>query len=372
MSMQSLALLPELQNLPAAENALDLGFTDTVTRLRGMDKDHFAIELAEGIDETADVLFDALPNVPDELSEAYELLYPDNTLPLHEHYQEMVERGDSSVTGFLSNLKGKVAEIKAEDLLEDRFSGYDFNLADNLNQPGWDLRGIDSDGHEILVQVKMGGADYSYDVMGRMGDDPDTLFAVSQEIYQKVSESSPELSAQLMSLGEYNLEFTQEVSEGLGILASNAGFDVPDGIGEMLPYAGEIILGIRLVMDIVSTERDFKDVQLADRSRIHALKALVLMSKFGVTTLLTTAGGAGGTAAGTMLIPIPGIGSAAGGIVGSIAGAGAAAFLNRRLRPQMMEVGLAIAGVDEDDMFYFRNKRVIDGIGESLATTKAA
>ena len=161
MSMQSLALLPELQNLPAAENALDLGFTDTVTRLRGMDKDHFAIELAEGIDETADVLFDALPNVPDELSEAYELRYPDNTLPLHEHYQEMVERGDSSVTGFLSNLKGKVAEIKAEDLLEDRFSGYDFNLADNLNQPGWDLRGIDSDGHEILVQVKMGGADYS-------------------------------------------------------------------------------------------------------------------------------------------------------------------------------------------------------------------
>ena len=101
MSMQSLALLPELQNLPAAENALDLGFTDTVTRLRGMDKDHFAIELAEGIDETADVLFDALPNVPDE--------YP---LKSHEHYQEMVERGDSSVTGFLSNLKGKVAEMR--------------------------------------------------------------------------------------------------------------------------------------------------------------------------------------------------------------------------------------------------------------------
>ena len=138
----------------------------------------------------------------------------------------------------------------------------------------------------------------------------------------------------------------------------------------MLPYAGEIILGIRLVMDVVSTERDFKDVQLQDRSRVHALKALVLMSKFGVTTVLTTAGGAGGTAAGTALLP--GVGSAAGGIVGSIAGAGTAAFLNRRLQPHIMEVGMAIAGVDEDDMFYFRNKKVIDGIGASLATTRAA
>ena len=372
MSMQSLALLPELQSLPAAEDAVDLGFADTVTRLRGMDKDHFAIEIAEGVDESVDGLFNAVPNVPDELSEAHELLYPDSTLPLHEHYQEMVERGDRSVTGFVSNLKGKVAELEAEQLLEDRFSGYDFNLAENLNQPGWDLRGIDSDGHEILVQVKMGGADYAYDVIDRMQDDPDTYFAVSQEIYQKVSESSPELSAQLIGLGESNLELTQEVSEGLGILASNVGFDVPDGIGEMLPYAGEIILGIRFVMDIVSTERDFKDVQLADRSRVHALKALVLMSKFGVTTVLTTSGGAGGTAAGTMLIPVPGIGSAVGGVVGSIAGAATAAFLNRRLQPRMMEVGMAVAGVDEDDMFYFRNKRVIDGIGESLAATKAA
>ena len=369
MSMQSLALLPELQNLPVSEDAQDLDFVDTITRLRSMDKDHFAIEVVEGVDETFEAVLEAVPNVPDDLIEAYELLYPDNPLPLDEKFQEEAAEGARNLGGFVSNLKGKVAEMRAEDLLEDRFSGYDFSIAEDLNQPGWDLSGVNADGHEILVQVKMGDVEYAYDVMGRMRDDPDTLFAVSQEIYQKVSESSPELSAQLISLGESNLEFTQEVKEGLEILASNEGFDIPDGIGEMLPYAGEIILGIRLVMDVVSTERDFKDVQLQDRSRVHALKALVLMSKFGVTTVLTTAGGAGGTAAGTALLP--GVGSAAGGIVGSIAGAGAAAFLNRRLQPQMMEVGMAIAGVDEDDMFYFRNKRVIDGIGASLAATKA-
>ena len=220
MSMQSLALLPELQILPVAKDAVDLGLSDTITRLRGMDKDHFAIEVAEGVDETADVLFDALPNVPDELSGAYELSYPDSELSLHEHYQQMVESGDREVTGFISNLKGKVAELEVEHLLEDRFSGYDFSLAENLNQPGWDLRGVNSDGHEILVQVKMGDPNYAYNVMERMGDDPDTLFAVSQEIYQKVSESSPELSAQLINLSEYNSEFEQGVKEGLELLAS--------------------------------------------------------------------------------------------------------------------------------------------------------
>ena len=370
MSMQSLALLPELQHLPLSDDAQNMDFVSTITRLRTMDKDHFAIELAEGLDETIEPLLSLAPDVPDELSEAHEILYPDSTLELHEHYQQMVERGDSSVQGFVSNLKGKVAELEAEGLLEDRFSGYNFDLAKDLNQPGWDLSGVNSDGHEILVQVKMGAEGYAYDVVDAMRDSPDTYFAVSQEIYQKVSESSPELSAQLIALGESNLEFTQEVKEGLEILASNEGFDIPDGIGEMLPYAGEIILGIRLVMDIVSTERDFKDVQLQDRSRVHALKALVLMSKFGVTTVFTTAGGAAGSAAGTALLP--GVGTAVGGIAGSIGGAGTAAFLNRRLQPQMMHVGMAVAGVDEDDMFYFRNKMVIDGIGESLALTKVA
>ena len=35
----------------------------------------------------------------------------------------------------------------------------------------------------------------------------------------------------------------------------------------------------------------------------------------------------------------------------------------------MMQIGMAIVRADEDDRFYFRNKRVIYGIGESLAAT---
>ena len=203
-----------------------------------------------------------------------------------------------------------------------------------------------------------------------MEQSPDVQFALNQELYDKILESNPDFGDQMTETRRSNLEYTQGTEGGLELLASNAGFDVPDSIGGMLPYAGEIILGIRLVMDVVSIERDFKDVELDDRARVHALKALVLMSWFGVTTVFTTAGGAAGSAAGTALFP--GVGTTIGGVAGSLGGAGTAVFLNRRLQPQMMEVGMAIAGVDEDDMFYFRNKRVIEEIGASLAETEVA
>ena len=368
MTLKSLDLLPELLRLPTSHAAQGLDFRGIVTCLRELGKDHFAVELSEGVDETIEALISAVPNVPDELSKAYSLLYPNSEAQLHEHYQDMVERGERSVTGFVSHLKGKVAEIKAEDLLEERFPDSDFRIAVNLNQPVWDLQDVTSDGQEILAQVKMGGEGYVQDVLERMHEGTSVLFATSTEIYKAVLQSSPELSDQLINLGISNADVTEGVEEGLSLLAANSGFDVPDSLGEMLPYVGEIILGIRLILDVVSTERDFKDVNLDDRARVHALKALVLMSKFGVTTVFTTTGGAGGTAVGTALFP--GVGSAAGGIAGGIAGAGVAALLNRRIQPHMMEMGMAVSGVDEDDMFYFRNKSGIDGIGLSLASTK--
>lgn len=370
MSMQSLALLPELENLPAAEDAVDLGFTDTVTHLRGMDKDHFAVELAEGVEIALKGLFQ-WRNVPDVLTQAHDLAFP-NDGPLNDHYQEVLARGPAAVRGFWNNLKGKVAELEALPLLEDRFPGYNFSLAENPNQTDWDIYGVSPEGDELYVQVKTQMVENVSRVTRRIEESADLniQFVLNQELYDRVLESNPDYSERLIESRMSNAERTESTEQGVELLAQNMGIDVPDGIGEMLPYAGEIILGIRLVMDIVSTERDFRDVELADRSRVHAIKALVLMSKFGVTTVLTTAGGAGGTAAGTALFP--GVGSAAGGIVGSIAGVGTAAYLNRRLQPHMMEVGMALAGVDEEDMFYFRNKRVIDSIGASLAATKAA
>ena len=369
MGMRSLELLPALSNLPASGDITQFTFAESSRHLRSTDGNMLAIEVSEGVDETLEGLSQA--NVPDDVEAAFSLLYPNSDIPAHEYYENTLALGERSATGFISNLKGKVAELKTEELLEERFQGYDFEIARDLNQPVWDVHGISSEGTgEILVQVKMGGEAYASDVLGRMQDDPDVLFAVSSEIHDKIIERTPELADQLIDLDVSNLDFTEDLEGNLGILASNSGFDIPDSLTEILPYVGEIILGIRLIMDIVSTERDLSEVALPDRSRMHALRALMLMSKFGVTTVCSTVGGMAGGSAGTL--GLPGVGTVVGGIAGSLTGVTVAAMLNRRLKPRTMQIALRLTGLEEDDMFYFRNKPVIDGIGASLASTTIA
>ena len=48
----------------------------------------------------------------------------------------------------------------------------------------------------------------------------------------------------------------------MGLLAENSGIDVPDKVSGFLPYVTEIVLGIRLLYDIVKTERDFEAVEI--------------------------------------------------------------------------------------------------------------
>ena len=69
--------------------------------------------------------------------------------------------------------------------------------------------------------------------------------------------AAPELSDQIIHLDILNADFTEGEREGMNILASNAEFDVPEPLGEMLPYVGEIVLGVRLIMEVESIERDF-------------------------------------------------------------------------------------------------------------------
>ena len=52
------------------------------------------------------------------------------------------------------------------------------------------------------------------------------------------------------------------------------GIDVPDSIGEMLPYVGDIVLGIRLISQMVSSEGELTGVEVSERSRVHAIRTL--------------------------------------------------------------------------------------------------
>ena len=64
------------------------------------------------------VLFDTV-NVDDTVTKAYQAQYPNLATEhsLHEQWVEMMERGEASMTGFISGVKGKVAEFSAADQL---------------------------------------------------------------------------------------------------------------------------------------------------------------------------------------------------------------------------------------------------------------
>ena len=360
--MRSLSLLEDLRELPVGDAAAGYTHSDAPSRLRSMDGDNFALGVAVATEEALSALFQAR-NVPDVLDEAYRLAFSNESQDssLAEYFQEIQGRGERSVAGFVSSLKGKAAELESVSLLEERFPGYHFEVAANPNQPVYDLIGSGPEGTEdVLVQVKAGGLGYVGDVLERMEEAPeDVYFAVSSELYSRILELTPDAADQLVDSGIEIIEYTDDIIKGLGILADNLGVDVPDALGEALPYVGDVVLGIRLIGQIISTESELGDVEISGRARVHGIRTLMLMTRFGVTQVCTLAGGAAGTAAN------PGIGTAAGAVVG----AGGALLLNRLLESRIEEVAMMLMGEERDEVFYLMNKAAIDGIGASLAGT---
>lgn len=362
--MESLALLPALEELTAAPVRGPLAVADVLGAMDHMKAEQFSIETAIGAESVLQALFD-WRNVPDDLGEAYEKAFTASGTSLYEHYGDIVERGESSLRGFVSTLKGKLAEVRLEPQLEEWFPGYDFELAADPTQGIWDLKGVSlENAGDIFVQVKMQAVSAAGDVVERMQDNSNVLFAVSHELYEKILDQHPELIGQLLDTEVLDSGFTASVSDNLEILAENFGIDLPDGVGDFLPYIGEIILGIRLVLDVIAVERDFKTVRIQDRSKLHALKALVLLSRFGVSAVCTTVGGAAGSAA----MPVPGLGTT----IGALGGVGLAVYLNRKLMPRLVDVATRIMDLTQDDMFYFRNRATIDGLALSFVKTGVA
>ena len=337
-----------------------------------MDKGHFAVDVAIGVEEVIEALFDAR-NVPDILEEAYPLAFSNDAregVSLVDNYQEELSEGVRQVTGFVSNLKAKVVELHTEDLLEEQNPGWDFSLAESATQEGWDLIGSGPDGQEILVQVKTGSEEYLDDVLEAIEADPEYLFAVSSEIYDAIAESHPELVRRLIADIGSNEELTENVEEGLADLAGNLGIDVPDALGGTLPIVGETVLGIRIIWQLVETEKELQGVAIDDRARVHAIRALTLLTRFGVNRVLALAGMSGGAGGGTAVAP--GVGTAIGGAAGLAGGLVSGIVLNQKLKPQIERLAMILVRGDSDRVFYLMNKATIDDLASSFAGTSAA
>ena len=59
----------------------------------------------------------------------------------------------------------------------------------------------------------------------------------------------------------------------LSPLSGNLGIDVPDGVVDIVPYAGAILAGARLVYSVLQTERQFKAADRTTKNKIQVVQS---------------------------------------------------------------------------------------------------
>ncbi len=360
--MESISYLDNLEKISINADYENIVITDYFEHLCTQNSSDYIIEASFGVQHGLIALFDAR-NVPDDLENAFRASFTKTEGSLYDHYLEMLERGESSVVGFISSLKGKYFELQLPDILEKEYSGYNFEIPSNPTQPIWDIIGKNGEGDEILVQAKMWVGENASTLKNIMESQPGVLYATNREIREKIIEQAPELAEQFVPDIDFSVnEFTEEVGDKLEVLAENCGIDVPDELGDILPYVKEVVLGIRLLIDIVNVQRDFSRLKMDNKAKLAAFKVLVLFSKFGVTAVLSTVGTALGAIAGGA------VGGAAGGICGTVS----AGLINKEIQPYIKEIVPKLLCIDQDDMVYYSNKKRIDGLAYQYTRTRVA
>ena len=368
MNMQSSDLVSALQELPGGESGQRRSFREIITDLVNTDRAMYAAEFASAVSVGMWPVFgDAILSTDfpgTEINESYlqaayqrtDLFDPD--LDVAERWRQALADGDDDKQDFLDRLKGIVAEFNARDQLNQR--GYNLELAEDRFQRGWDLHGTDPNGEHVQIQVRAGDSEAQIDRTIRSMQETDYPFAVGSDIHDGISDEAPELVDRIVATMGSDFDLVQSMEDGLETLSEAF------GIAEAIPGAGAIIAASRLVYSVVKTEKEFKAANRTTKNKIQVVQTLTLMSRVGVTTVLGTAGGMGGAAAGSFL---PGIGNLIGGIVGLVGGAGMGMYLNRHLQPHMLNLALDITGLTNDDLFYYKNKPRIDTAALSFQTT---
>ena len=348
MGMKSLGLIPDIEKLPGDHK--HRSFRETIEELRADEPTLVAGEAVAAASFALWGIWDQV-NVSDSLIDAYEAQYPGEAAEqsLLEKWREVQADGPDAAKGFISGLKGKLAEIRAAEMLEQE--GYsDVNIAHSPVQDTWDISAVNEAGETVFFQVKTGAEGYASDVASDMAE-ADIEFLVSSEIATRIIESDPGYADRITDIGpDYELVVDQQ--DGLETLADNQGSDIPDSIGEAIPVLGGSLLVFRLIHTALKSEREFKDADRTDINRIHVVEVLTMMSRFGITNVLTSAGAAVGLGAG-----LPGA------IVGGGAGLIGSVPLNKALRPHLLDLALNITQLTQDDLFYYKNKLRIDQAG---------
>lgn len=369
--MKSIQYLEQLKAIPCEKQDYDL--KSLIQVIKSQKKESIAIEVGIATEIGLLYAFNEF-NVDDNIAEGFASQYP-NLAENQSLYQDLLAKGADTdienLTSYIDRIKGKIYEIELTDRLGEQFDGYTFSIAESATQPIWDIKGVNADGQEILVQAKMGGESYAYEVKDRMLENPDVLFATSTEIQDKILSMHPELVNQFVNIDISNAEFSTQIVENAEQLIANHGADFFDSSAEYIPVLGEIIVGIKLLSEMSKVNNEYQGIPKSQQDKIKMIKAIVYLSRYGVTTALIGASVKAGATTGAMVdagtggISL-GAGTAVGTVVGLVGGAMLSSEVNNYIKPYMYDMALGIMDYTRDDIFYFKNKVNIDNIGSGL------
>lgn len=140
-----------ISKLQQALNMQSLEYEERITELRS------GHNLTDCTVLGGTLLFDLLlmKKVPADIQQAYEAAFPIESKI--ESFSDKVNNcSDDQLEGFISNIKGKLFEIKYTDYLNsgELPEGYVAQMAERVNQPGWDIQIIGEDS-EIVNQIQL-------------------------------------------------------------------------------------------------------------------------------------------------------------------------------------------------------------------------
>lgn len=371
--MQSAELLDDLEQISLQHDHDTYSLEELAQWAQDMDAGSFSLELAMGLESAIGTIIDG-QEVPPDLQEAYEASSPNvaDSYPLQERYNMVLESGEGSIGSFIKNLKSKLFEIRCREGLQEMDPSREWELAARQNQPIWDIQGTLRENGEVdsvQYQIKSHQPENAEAVVGDMAGDPETPFILPEDTIKQIQANHGDaFNDQIVDLELSSAELPDEVENALEVLAESHNIPIPDAISDVAPYLTEIVLGIQFLRDVTKTEKDMSDFDFNDRKRMHGLRTLMLMSRFGVSAVCITVGTSAGGGMGSV---IPGVGNLVGGILGGLGGAGGAYYLKKKVMPRATEIGLKIVSLEQEDLVYLKYRDLFDHIGASLAQTSA-
>ncbi|WP_312648993.1 hypothetical protein [Aminipila sp.] len=365
----------------------------------------FAIELlAEGFlkiyfnylealkEGKAQKIMEARDKLPRDLVKAHELQYPHQG-ELGDHIIEVYNRsGNEGVFGLLNGVKGKYYELKLEEMLLSDDPNSQVDILSSANFPVIDIIWNKSDNSNVIIQAKNYAEQQATDIVDtisgqsskftklldsekglqllnehpelqEMIDNQDISIVnyLTSEVGEKILSNYTELVDKVVVTPISNIKITEELNDYIMLIVNAYNIEIPEInlhiATDLVPYLSELVLGVKLLFDLASINKNFKLISATEKAKIGAVKVLVLFSRYGVRAVLTAIAGAGAfLVAGGATNPF----SPFAGIAGGISGLVVSNKLCKIIMPNIINILYELLKITQEQAYYYEHKKDID------------